>query len=286
MSENRDTTRAYLDFFRRKHLRKIIGTVILIGATALSLNLVLEQSEGEVKEERRISPLCLIAIGNMKINIKNLGILKQAELTLGDLTIICGENNTGKTYATYTLFGFLFTWRRVLEVEIKAQKMNQLLQEGVINLEIKDYVKKIQQILDQGCRRYIQELPKIFATSKERWQDTEFQISLDVEDLNLNPKHESTMRTAGSEILSVIKDQNSTKLTVTLLSEDAATKIPTVILHRIISDLIKNIIFAPILPRPFIASAERTGAAIFRKELNFARNRLPFRRNRSIRKTN
>jgi predicted ATPase len=44
----------------------------------------------------------------MKIKIKNLGVLKQAEFTLGDLTIICGGNNTGKTYATYALFGFLF----------------------------------------------------------------------------------------------------------------------------------------------------------------------------------
>ena len=44
---------------------------------------------------------------NMKVKIKNLGILKQAEFSLGDLTIICGGNNTGKTYATYSLFGFL-----------------------------------------------------------------------------------------------------------------------------------------------------------------------------------
>ena len=43
----------------------------------------------------------------MKIKIKNLGVGKQAEFTLGDLTIICGGNNTGKTYATYALFGFL-----------------------------------------------------------------------------------------------------------------------------------------------------------------------------------
>ena len=42
----------------------------------------------------------------MKITLKNLGILKQAEFSLGDLTIICGENNTGKTYATYALYGF------------------------------------------------------------------------------------------------------------------------------------------------------------------------------------
>lgn len=36
----------------------------------------------------------------------------------------------------------------------------------------------------------------------------------------------------------------------------------------------KDVIFEQIFPQPFIASAERTGAAIFRKELNFARNRM------------
>ncbi|MEY2911767.1 MAG: hypothetical protein RLZZ184_1076 [Cyanobacteriota bacterium] len=34
----------------------------------------------------------------MKIKVKNLGTLREAEFTLGDLTIICGCNNTGKTY--------------------------------------------------------------------------------------------------------------------------------------------------------------------------------------------
>jgi len=49
----------------------------------------------------------------MKVKVKNIGVLKQAEFTLGDLTIICGSNNTGKTYATYVLFGFLFSWKQI-----------------------------------------------------------------------------------------------------------------------------------------------------------------------------
>ena len=48
----------------------------------------------------------------MKISVENLGVLKQAEFELGDLTIICGSNNTGKTYATYALYGFLFDCAR------------------------------------------------------------------------------------------------------------------------------------------------------------------------------
>ena len=37
----------------------------------------------------------------MKAIIENIGVFKYAEYDLADLTIICGKNNTGKTYATY-----------------------------------------------------------------------------------------------------------------------------------------------------------------------------------------
>ncbi len=41
-----------------------------------------------------------------------------------------------------------------------------------------------------------------------------------------------------------------------------------------IAEGLRNIIYSPSFPSAFIASAERTGAAIFKKELNFNRNRL------------
>ncbi|MEB3341687.1 AAA family ATPase [Okeania sp.] len=68
----------------------------------------------------------------MKIKIQNLGVLKEAEFTLADLTIICGGNNTGKTYATYALFGFLSTWKRILSIDVD-DKIEELLAEGVIH---------------------------------------------------------------------------------------------------------------------------------------------------------
>ena len=51
----------------------------------------------------------------MKITLENLGALRYGEFELGDMTIICGENNTGKTYVTYALFGFLDKHRRFLK---------------------------------------------------------------------------------------------------------------------------------------------------------------------------
>lgn len=210
----------------------------------------------------------------MKIKLKNLGALKQAEFTLGALTIICGCNNTGKTYATYALFGFLSTWRRMFPIKINKDKIEQLLADGVIRLDIQEYVKKYEQIVIKGCQAYTQQLPKIFAAQAERFKTTEFQVILDIKNISLKSKFDLKMRAANAELFSITKSEESTELVVALLVKKETVTIPTDVLERIISDALKDIIFAQFFPRPFIASAERTGAAIFRKELNFARNRL------------
>ena len=50
----------------------------------------------------------------MKFRFKNIGPIEKAELEIGDLTIIAGHNNTGKTYLVYTLYGFLKGFRELL----------------------------------------------------------------------------------------------------------------------------------------------------------------------------
>ncbi|MCA2692899.1 MULTISPECIES: AAA family ATPase [unclassified Microcystis] len=212
----------------------------------------------------------------MKVKIKNLGILKQAEFSLGDLTIICGRNNTGKTYATYALFGFLYTWRRLLTWPTFSlkEKVDQLLSDGVISLDLQEYVQQCEIILTTGCQRYIQQIPEVFAANEERFKNVDFQIELNFDNIQFQNKYERKISTATLEIISINKPEDEPYLSITLLTETEKINLPVHFLEDIIYDSIQDIIFSQFFPRPFIASAERTGAAIFRKELNFARNRL------------
>jgi len=210
----------------------------------------------------------------MKIKVKNLGVLKQAEFTLGDFTIICGGNNTGKTYATYALYGFLSTWQEFLSIDISADKIEQLLTDGVIHLDLQEYVEKIDQIVAQACQLYTQQLPKIFASQTEIFKETKFQLMIDINNLSFPDMFDFELGSASAKIFAIKKDLESTELIITLLVEKEKLRIPTDIIEDIISRNIKDIIFLPLFPRPFIASAERTGSAIFRKELNLSRNRL------------
>ena len=112
----------------------------------------------------------------MNIRIKNLGILKHAEFSLGDLTIICGENNTGKTYATYALYGFLNSWREWVNVEVSDTQIQRLLTDGVIKIGLAQYIETAHEMIAEACERYTNQLDSVFAAPEGQFSNAEFRI--------------------------------------------------------------------------------------------------------------
>jgi hypothetical protein len=210
----------------------------------------------------------------MIIKLKNLGPLKQAEFELGDMTIICGPNNTGKTYATYALFGFLSFWKEAFPIDISKNSVQKLMAEGSTELDLNDYIKSAETILKKGCEAYAKQLPRVFASSEKLFVDASFYIEISKNDIRPKESFELTMGTAKTKLISILKQPPDPKIHISLLVEKDERKVPSSLISKVIGDAIKEILFGRLFPNPFIASAERTGAAIFRKELNFARNRL------------
>ena len=224
----------------------------------------------------------------MRIRLKNLGILKQAEFSLGDLTIICGENNTGKTYATYALYGFLQSWREHIDFSISDVQIQRLLVDGVLNIDLSQYVKTANQILAAACARYNRQLDKVFAAAEGRFSNSEFQIQVgtpDILDIEYEPEmmstHSDNWKPDGEWHFSCIKRKGTEEVIFTLLAKNKRRRKEMLsrMANRFIHNRISDIIFCesppvPILPFPFITSTERTGVATFRRELDFAHNQL------------
>lgn len=209
----------------------------------------------------------------MKIKLKNLGIIKQAEFEMGDLTIICGKNNTGKTYTTYSLFGFLNSKNDFLQIDnVTDSCVKDLLSNGSISIDLKRHETKINAILQKACQKYSKQLADIFAANENLFQTSEFNIEVTKKPF-LKKAFKQTIGSGEGEIFSLTKEKDSSDLLVSLLSKDNI-KFPYHIIKDIIKDYIIEILFDDLLPNVFIASAERTGAAIFKDELDFARTRL------------
>ena len=87
----------------------------------------------------------------MYFHFENLGLLDQADLELADLTLVCGENNTGKTYATYAVYGFLRSWRGILryvlddEIDalLKDDNQNRIDLAAMFHGKVDDYLARL-----------------------------------------------------------------------------------------------------------------------------------------------
>lgn len=215
--------------------------------------------------------------GPLTVTVENLGVLRHAAFELGDLTIICGTNNTGKTYATYALFGFLAEWKDNLQIRIPLSQIRPLLNDGVARIDVAAHAAKSTEVLEIGCRRYIRQLPRIFASKATNFKNSKFKLEIQSEKLQheaINKSFELNIRSKKGELFSLKKKEKDTHLVVSLLANSQKLTLSRGMIRDVVSDAIKDMVFGSFLPRPFIASAERTGATIFQKELYFARNRL------------
>ena len=213
---------------------------------------------------------------SLKIELKNLGVLKHAEFSLGDLTLICGKNNTGKTYIAYALYGFLKSWRNHIRFPVSDSQIQRLLTEGGIKIDLGEHVEKADRVLKTACKRYTNQLDTVFAASEGRFRNSEFHIRTEPPDV-LRKKHEGKAEIEKTPIFTYLKKMRSGELIVTLAAE-RERQINSLFAKETISSIIGNTVFFDSFPAPFISSTERTGAAIFRGELDFAARNRPSER--------
>jgi ABC-type multidrug transport system ATPase subunit len=233
----------------------------------------------------------------MKVTLKNLGLLKQAEFTLGDLTIICGSNNMGKTYATYALFGFLYFWNelvdliwnelvdlRLYDIDIDDNKIEEFISNGLVDINLQQIqIDLFEQVINNACNKYTNEfLTKVFASSIDQFKNSLFKIDLDISNYMISSYNRKALYYSNEEDrevrtieISFSRENNSMIIS---LSRDVGVQVDSqwlkITINRIVKNAIQHFAFFDLFPKPFIISSERTGAATFRKELDFARNRL------------
>jgi predicted ATPase len=212
----------------------------------------------------------------MKFHFENLGLLDQFDIALADLTLICGENNTGKTYATYAIYGFLRIWRDILHYELEP-KIEKLLKEAdrhQFNLE-EMFAKDIDATLARMGKEYVTGLPRVFATSTSVFEKTICipSTTQQIDYRQIAYQRQIKAGSGGAVVASIIKETGSPFLDVLVADSEVIQK-GFGGLAGFIVDAIADIVYAPHIPRFHISSAERTGAAIFRKELDIARSRM------------
>jgi len=217
----------------------------------------------------------------VKVTVKNLGILKKAEFDIGELTIICGKNNTGKTYATYALYGFINFWNEAFDYDwLGKEAAKKLFSTGSVKIEIDDIHRNTHNIVNNACKEYISHLSTVFATHPKYFSNSGFEISLSEAEIDFIgiERIVHVLAPNGKTVFDIYKKSGENNINIDIISKvEDVGEINEDLFAFQINLNIKKTLFSHVFPAfsaTFIASIERTGAAIFQRELDFTRNRL------------
>ena len=102
----------------------------------------------------------------MKFHIENLRQIRQAEIELGDLTIVCGKNNVGKSYLAYVIYSFLSTIGFNLRVALKEKDFDTILKTGSCHVNVEEYLNDYEQSLKKILPVYAQNIARFLTIAK------------------------------------------------------------------------------------------------------------------------
>lgn len=203
----------------------------------------------------------------VKVKVKNLGPLRQAEFEVGDLTIICGGNNTGKTYATYALYGFLRNWRQWLLAEPDPASLLEILSDGTARIDLRPVAEHAGRHLADSAERYSELLSIVFGTAAPHLRGAQFSCVVEVPSTWPSVALHRRYGSAGRDIFTLSKPSGSETLVASLLTEGPTSDIDATAVELAVAEAMVDAVFGLAFAHPVLMSTERTAAIMFPREL-------------------
>jgi predicted ATPase len=210
-----------------------------------------------------------------KINFENLGNISNGSVELNNLTIFTGENNTGKTYATYGVYSLLDK-----DFEYNLKEINPIIEDlyrdGLYNLDLKDFFDKNYLKMKKEIEvSFSKSLYYVFSANEDEFAKSKMTFELDIADIKqelLKKFHKSTITLGKKDniIFELNKEVDSTTLKLVLLETDA----PKDIIANKLKSVLSHFIFDNLFSKSFLLPAERTGLNLFYQELSSERTAM------------
>ncbi len=210
----------------------------------------------------------------MFFELENIGAIKHAEIELGKLTVIYGQNNTGKTYMTYSLYGFLshlrekpFSrflraassyFRPIFKSIDKGKLYAELKEQGVIRIDLKEAEPDLSRVMTLLSQLYTEKLKDIFSASSNDFAMAKFHTE-NTPDIVIDYSEPFLVGTSQYE---AVKPENSCVVEIKLLSMTHSSWL----IDFLVDDILFEFFLRKDFPNPFILSEERTGIQLFQRE--------------------
>ncbi|EGI8449187.1 AAA family ATPase [Escherichia coli] len=225
---------------------------------------------------KKQSEINVSKLASWKFSFKNIGCISAGEINAKPLTLLCGKNNTGKTWVMYGLYGFLNMPSPSLKLPQVANFAKTLRENGKFELDVIDWIKNNFTLIKKEFNKSSSlMLRDVFSTNdNEIFSNSTFDWVIDEESLTSSVYEKKldvslVIGTGKKEVMLLSKDENSNIIQMTLL--DSVFPRVDGFINLTLSQLLK--IEHDESPA-FLIPAERNGLHLFFNELSSRRTTL------------
>ena len=198
---------------------------------------------------------------------KKIGPIESADITVGDLTILCGPNNSGKTYVSYSLYGYLKMFDALCRFSMKKSDKDAILENNFASIDLRYYASRIGTVVSGSNREFLTYLDTLFSVSEGTFKDTGIVVSSNSKIVVNDIEYDGKFSMSSTEEILVSKKKGSVGVSVTRINknkEKGSGRVAVLMLEHIIL----NMLIKDYFPRSFIMSSERVVASLFHKQLD------------------
>lgn len=215
-------------------------------------------------------------LSNMHFALEQLGTVTKGELTLKPLTLLCGGNNTGKTWAMYALYGFLQAVPaspQTLAPLGLADMDKTLHSNGVLSFDLEAWIARFDEAILEAIRSGMQQrLPELFCGNPALFTQSQFEWRGDVAQMIASAiarpiQFNLDLGNQGKAFLKIHKAAQEKIVTVTL-SEPALQDSGLYLANTLLGHLMQKGEYKNV----FLLPAERNGLHLFFHELRNQRS--------------
>lgn len=211
----------------------------------------------------------------MKFSFENLGPIKNGSIKIRDINIICGGNNTGKTYTAYMVFSTLYLLRDFGVLPTDKALTNEFFDFWALytpedifpgfNKLLKNK-RLLNQLINKSIEQNTAKLKEMLSGSEDGMN------KLSVKLTELEARLPESFKIA-DRYMQIEWDSDLEWLTIEI-NDAARENIPPALIKKRILNVFSDKFLLGNLPRPFPITAERTGVSVFYKELDSNRTQI------------
>ncbi|PWK05963.1 AAA family ATPase [Tumebacillus permanentifrigoris] len=212
----------------------------------------------------------------LQYRFQNLGPIETGEVQVKNLTILCGENNTGKTYGTYAIYGLS---KELSHLEMEFPELIDMQNEdvGEIQVDLEDALDQLDTKLDTVCFEFSRNLFRLFSVKFDAFASADIGLQVDIEQFKnvlRETEYNSSIHYASFGRLQFLKKLGTLATRVISTGFLTENKIQKQLVASLGAQILSRYVISDLFSETFLLPAERSGMNLFFKELNASRNEL------------